>query len=524
MSDSIFDRPRRQVEPRVNDERARDFGRMPSRAPDQGGAVERRDLGADALLELAQLIGQTEPFAPPGRANAARNPDGRVIDVPGGSNSPDRGAHGRATFIRPPARDPAQSPDRSYEDRLHENRSLGGRTFEDRSSPDGAARRRRDPSFTEIPDGADDSHFLQPSGRDEYPVAPQQGLAYDGDDNQGDHHEGLVTPQRASDYGEHDEYEYLEGESGQDGDYNYDDEAEHEDPDDSESGFKRRGTTKVVIAVLGLAVFGSAAAFGYRTVFKATPSGPTPIIRADNSPTKVVPAGADTSAKPVNERLGDSSGERLVRRDEDPVDIGASYRSGSGDVGASGPLPDTTGLPPATVPPSGGPTPPSDTKRVRTVTIRADQGAPSASPDRMVSSPDRTVSSPGRTVPPPDRMASRPAPPPPRQIAALPAPTTSAAPTAIAPEAVAPRAAEAGGFVVQLSAQRSEAEAQAAFHTMQAKYSALSGRQPLIRRKDQGERGIFYAAQVGPFGVKSDADQLCETLKSAGGTCFVQKN
>ena len=78
--------------------------------------------------------------------------------------------------------------------------------------------------------------------------------------------------------------------------------------------------------------------------------------------------------------------------------------------------------------------------------------------------------------------------------------------------------------MVQLSAARSEPEAQAAFRTMQAKYSLLSGRQPLIRRKDQGERGIFYAAQLGPFGVKSDADQLCETLKSAGGTCFVQKN
>ena len=93
-----------------------------------------------------------------------------------------------------------------------------------------------------------------------------------------------------------------------------------------------------------------------------------------------------------------------------------------------------------------------------------------------------------------------------------------------APEA-AMRAIEAGGFgfVVQLSAGRSEPEAQAAFRRMQAKYSVLSGRQPLIRRKDQGERGIFYAAQVGPFGVKSDADQLCETVKSEGGTCFVQK-
>jgi len=92
-----------------------------------------------------------------------------------------------------------------------------------------------------------------------------------------------------------------------------------------------------------------------------------------------------------------------------------------------------------------------------------------------------------------------------------------------APEA-STRAIEAGGYVVQLSAVRSEPEAQAAFRTIQAKYPVLSGRQPLIRRKDQGERGIFYAAQVGPFGVKSDADQLCEAVKSTGGTCFVQKN
>ena len=97
-------------------------------------------------------------------------------------------------------------------------------------------------------------------------------------------------------------------------------------------------------------------------------------------------------------------------------------------------------------------------------------------------------------------------------------------PVATAPKAAAPRAVEAGAFVVQLSAQRSEAEAQAAFRTLQTKYAVLSGRDPLIRRKDLGEKGIFFAAQVGPFGVKSDADQLCETLKAAGGACFVQKN
>ncbi|HMA71128.1 MAG TPA: SPOR domain-containing protein [Xanthobacteraceae bacterium] len=324
-----------------------------------------------------------------------------------------------------------------------------------------------------------------------------------------------MTGQRQPAYGHQDEYadEYGEDEYGHDSDYEY--ETEHEPADqDDDPGSKRRSSTKVVIAVLALAVFGSAAAFGYRTMFRDAPSGPTPIIRADNSPTKVIPGG-DASAKPVNERVGDNTGERLVRRDEDPVDVGATYRSGSGDSGAAGPLPDAGYPPPATVP-AGGPGSSSDTRRVRTVTIRPDQSAAAS---------DRAPPPPSRATPPPAAPPAAPQAPPPRQTAALSAPTTSGPPVAVAPEAAVPRAADAGGFVVQLSAQRSEADAQAAFRTMQGKYSTvLSGHQPLIRRKDLGERGIFYAAQVGPFGAKSDADQLCETLKSAGGTCFVQKN
>jgi hypothetical protein len=353
------------------------------------------------------------------------------------------------------------------------------------------------PSSSNSPDRWAQDPFVRPPTL--YP-AQSRDRAYDVrlNDDHGDHPEDHPHPV----YGREDEY--LEGESGEDDDYEYE---EQEHSDDSESGFKRRNSTKVVIAVLGLAVFGSAAAFGYRTVFKADPSGSTPIIRADNSPTKMMPAGTDANTTAVNERPGDNSSERLVRRDEDPVDVGASFRSGaSGDAGASGAVPDTAGPPPATGPAASGPGSLSDTRRVRTVTIRADQGA---------ASPERTAP---RVAPP------SPPPPPPRQIAALPAPTTSVTPTAVAPEAAAPRAVEAGGFVVQLSAQRSEAEAQTAFRTLQAKYSVLSGRQLLIRRKDQGEKGIFYAAQVGPFGAKSDADQLCEALKSAGGACFVQKN
>jgi hypothetical protein len=75
--------------------------------------------------------------------------------------------------------------------------------------------------------------------------------------------------------------------------------------------------------------------------------------------------------------------------------------------------------------------------------------------------------------------------------------------------------------MVQLIAERSEEEAQAAFRKLQAKYPVLNGRQPLIRRRNHTQFGTFYGVQVGPFGGRSDADQLCVTLKSAGEDCFV---
>jgi cell division septation protein DedD len=84
--------------------------------------------------------------------------------------------------------------------------------------------------------------------------------------------------------------------------------------------------------------------------------------------------------------------------------------------------------------------------------------------------------------------------------------------------------AEGTGFVVQLSAARSEAEAQSTFRALKLKYAALKDREPMVRRKDQGKRGVFYAVQIGPFASQGDAQQLCEQIKAAGGTCFTTKN
>jgi cell division septation protein DedD len=87
----------------------------------------------------------------------------------------------------------------------------------------------------------------------------------------------------------------------------------------------------------------------------------------------------------------------------------------------------------------------------------------------------------------------------------------------------APGSNETKSWAVQLSAQRTEAEAQSALRAAQIKFSMLAGYQLVIRKKDQGERGVFYAAQLGPLS-REEANQLCSKLKNAGGSCFIQGN
>ena len=63
-----------------------------------------------------------------------------------------------------------------------------------------------------------------------------------------------------------------------------------------------------------------------------------------------------------------------------------------------------------------------------------------------------------------------------------------------------------GGYLVQVSSQKNEADAQASFRTLQGKYpSVLGSRSPLIKRADLGDKGVYYRAMVGPFGSAEEA-------------------
>ena len=125
-------------------------------------------------------------------------------------------------------------------------------------------------------------------------------------------------------------------------------------------------------------------------------------------------------------------------------------------------------------------------------------------------------------------VANRRAPPPPSESVAARgrAPQIATASPGIegVPPAAKPRVTEGGGFSVQLSAPQSEAGALSTLRAFKSKYAVLKGHEPVIRRKDEGERGVTYTVQVGPFESRDDADQLCKQLKTAGGICFVIRN
>ncbi len=100
------------------------------------------------------------------------------------------------------------------------------------------------------------------------------------------------------------------------------------------------------------------------------------------------------------------------------------------------------------------------------------------------------------------------------------------APMAVASTSAVPASPPpTGGYAVQVTSQRSEGEAQAAFRELRAKYpNQLGGREPIIRRADLGDKGTYYRALVGPFASAEEAAGLCSGLKAAGGACIVQRN
>jgi hypothetical protein len=305
---------------------------------------------------------------------------------------------------------------------------------------------------------------------------------------------------------------YGEGEGQEGHEGHYEGEEEYADPVPQ----RRRGAVVMVAAVIGLALVGTAGAFGY-WAWSTGPRGEPPLIKADTTPNKVVPAtqGDGAGNKRVYDRFSDQGGtaERIVSREEAPADIKSAPRFPTGGmVFGPAPTPPTAAPPPSAAPAPSGVSANGDPHRVRTEVIRPSQVA--------VADIDQPV------APAPTAAATPPSPPP--APAKQPARTRQAAQPPAAQPAEAPAAREpapSGGFVVQLSSQRTEEEARASFKALATKYAAVFGdREPLIKRVNIPDKGTYYRAQVGPFASASEANHFCSNLKIVGGQCIVQRN
>jgi len=266
------------------------------------------------------------------------------------------------------------------------------------------------------------------------------------------------------------------------------------------------------LTVLTLIAIGT---YAYRTYYVKPGSTQAPaVVAAEEAPSRVIPVVTDPqSGKLIQDRLG---GDRRMTREERLVEP----RSTGSTTGWAWPAPAAPSQPP----PQGAASAPDNTstdpKRVATLPIRPDgteasgQRAtppPSASTSAAPSQArqgQRAAAPDGEPAPATQRALTRPAP----RMAAMPSPAAAAK-------------AAAGGYFVQVSSQRSEADAQASLRSLQEKFpSELGDRDAIIRRADLGAKGIYYRAMTGPFASADEADQFCRSLKAAGGECIIQRN
>jgi SPOR domain len=470
---------------------------------------------SDPLAELARLIGQTDPFANIGRANQPVPPSSAPRDQYEPEEIDEAPPAGPPPWMQRAARQETPAP--PYHDDPY--------PAEDHAEPDYPA--------AEHPLRRYAAQRVEPEPQhEEYDSAPAYAEA-----------DSPLDPARYDDalYGE-----LVAGghDNPQDQAYQDDAYAYQDGYDESEEPVqKRRGGLATVIVVLALAVVGTGAAFAYRTYVGSPRSGEPPIIKADTSPTKIIPAAADSTGK-VPDRLAAGDGtEKIVPREEAPVDVNANTQSAPRMVfpplnqNANPPSPASvspTGPPPANS--ANGTMPNNQPRAIKTFTVRGDQpdasgtSAGSASQQPPAAKPAAAARAARTPAAAANANASANAPlslspQAPPQPAPVPATPTRLATNAPAP--IAPAAASAGGgYLVQVSSQKNEADAQASYRVLQGKYPSVLGSQSvLVKRVDLGEKGIYYRAFAGPFSSVDQATQVCSSLKAAGGPqCIIQRN
>jgi hypothetical protein len=461
-----------------------DYDSATRRAPAKGES--------DPLAELARLIGQTDPFSNFGRANQPMPP--------------------RET-------EPYHRPEPEPEPEIDETPPAGPPSWMQRASKQEAAPELDfDASVHPLrryaaahPPAGPEYHEAPPFAADTEQHPQADPARYD-DVLYGEPDPGSYDAQQQDAAYPDDPYAVQEG---------YGEELEDQKP--------RRGGMITVIAVLALAVVGTGGAFAYRTYMASPRSAEPPIIKADAGPTKIVPAPSGDGVAKVPDRMTTGGAEKIVPREETPVDVNAGSRVVFPPLNQNTNPPSVASVAPAAkapaAPAANGTLAGDEPRKIKTLAVRGDPAdvaatpAPKPATSRPIAAPTAARSAPAANA---NASANAPLSLSPQASQSAPADTR----TRVASTNAAQATPSAGAsYVVQVSSQRNEADAQASYRALQGKFpSVLGSRAPLIKRADLGEKGVYYRAMVGPFGSPEEAAQVCGNLKSAGGQCVVQKN
>ncbi|WGR75128.1 MULTISPECIES: SPOR domain-containing protein [unclassified Bradyrhizobium] len=507
------------------------------RGDDQHGRAE-----SDPLAELARLIGQTDPFAAQGEPGARKA-------------APAPAPYQQPAQHHPEDDYPQDSYQQGYEEPAPPAPPPGPPSWMRRANvqpQQPASAPQPDYPVTVNPVHPLHRYSAQPAQREPDFDQPQahQGQAYQdqGYRDQAYHDQAYQDPHEQPDPSRYDEALYGRLEAGQE---DFQREAAYpDDPYAFQSDYpeaeldepkKQRGGMMTVVAILALAVVGTGAAFAYKSYMGSPRSGEPPIIKADNTPTKVVPTPSDSSAKVPDRMVSGDGSEKIVPREEAPVDLNA--KSGGPRV-VFPPLnqnanpPPVASVSPSTLPPpnagqmaSNGTLPNNEPRRIKTLAVKGDQTdstTPQTAAAAKPAAPPKPIAAPTSSHNPPTSANASANQPLSLAPSEPPAPMAGQRMAATNPTQIAPPSSAGGGYLVQVSSQLSEESAQASYRVLQGKYGNVLGpRSPVVKRVDLTDKGkgIVYRAFAGPFGSADEAVQVCNSLKSAGGPqCLVQRN
>jgi cell division protein FtsN len=308
---------------------------------------------------------------------------------------------------------------------------------------------------------------------------------------------------------------------------------------------EEEGSRLALLLVLALFVLGAFAGVVYlaysQGVKQGRDEGPHAVAQSTQLPRKVETAPKSAANAPIDEDAANENSAPPPPTAMTPAEKPKPHALAPAQITPPPKSTVATGLSQAK--PSAPPPPPVAEKQPELKsTVTSAPVAPKPLPHKaatalpLATQPDVATHAPKPITPtlspPAPTKLAQTTPPPVSQpkIATAPPSTTPPATTATAPVAeptklptIASAAKASGGFVLQIGAYKSQAEAMASWRAYKSAHAAVATYEPDIRQVELPGKGTWYRLRVGSFADTTEASALCAKLKADGANCFPAK-